>query len=159
MIHKLSLTCLALAVFSLTSCGGDAGTSSAVTGHYDLDAGHFADHMADKLIETGRAPAALRYELVNQLKSARFSLDLDEDGTFQAEQSIADESHSYSGSWSLIGSEFKLDQTHEDGEEVFDTMTGTFDQGQLSLVDEDEGVEVTIILRHARLASAASPGR
>ena len=158
MIYKPSVAWLALVPVSLASCGG-GDTTSETTGHYDLDVQHFANHMADKLIEIGRAPAGFRNQLVNQMQSSKFSLDLHEDGTFEAEQKMGNQSHAYSGSWTLIGSQIRLDQTHEDGSEVVDTMSGTLEHGQLTLIEQDEGTELTIILRRANPAAAASPGR
>lgn len=150
MMHKLTSGCLAVLLFSC----GDGGGAGKTTERYYLDADLFANEMADKLIAMGRVTRRTRTLLVSKLKASKFEIDLAEDGSFEARQHIGGAHHVFTGTWELSGSSIRLDQTHEDGEAKKDSMRGTLSQGTMTLVDEEQGVEFTIVLKHASLAAA-----
>jgi hypothetical protein len=100
--------------------------------------------MADALIEMGNAEAAARPMLVGKLESSRFVLDIHDDGTFDATQTILGQRRAYKGTWDLTGGTLTLDQTHEDGKEVKDRLAGPFSSGELTLIEEEQGVQVEL---------------
>ncbi len=73
--------------------------------------------------------------------------DLESDGSFTCEESLSGEDHEYDGNWVLNDNKIRLNQTHMDGEEVRDQLTGTVDRKMMDLVKKDQGVELPIMLR------------
>jgi len=154
-MHKRLVTAAALcAVLVLLACG--AGTEIATAGRYTLDSRKFAQDLADAMVKAGRLPSQLRSRVVSQLSTAAFDLELAENGTFTATQTLGGKRRRYEGNWSLTGSLIRLEQTREDGEEAEDLLTGTLKNGKMTLTETEQGVEISMTLRHQQL-TAASP--
>lgn len=147
-----SMTCALLLGIS-TSCGS---ASVPEIGSYTLDVDQFAGALADALIKSGRAPASSRPVVTAHLKSSVFDLTLQENGTFSVRQKLMQESHTYRGTWSLEGEDFRLDQTHADGHAKADTMRGQLVNGKLTLTHREAGGEVTFDLYHVEAMAAPS---
>ena len=95
--------------------------------------------------------------LVEKLKSSDFDLSLATDGTFTALQTILAERRTYKGTWTKTGTSFVLHQTHDNGKELEDEMTGTLVDGKLDLTHESDDGTMKFVLYHE--ASPAAPAR
>ncbi len=146
---------LILIGLSLVSCG--KSSQSGPAGSYRVDAVPFAETMADALIETGKVPAELRATAVSQLRKAKFDLDLNDDGSFSFAQAVNGEKKVYTGTWEVVGTAINLHQTHEDGNEVADAMTGTVGDDRLEMAYEEAGVEMNFTM--LRKGQPAAPPR
>ena len=148
-----TIPALAALLFLLLGCGG---TKSGPAGSYTMDAKGFANTLADQMIKSGQVLPATRALMVAKLQTAVFTVDLAEDGKFKADQRMMGEHHAYIGTWRQEGSSIRLDQTHDNGVEVEDELTGTFAGDTMSLVHKEDGLEVEMVLRRG---SAAAPPR
>lgn len=144
-----------LVLATLLGCSGNAATGAS--GSYQLETDGFAESMADIFIEQGKVPADARPQAIAALEGATMDVDLATDGTFTFSQKIAGDKHVYTGTWTETGSAVTLNQTHDNGEEIEDEMSGTLDGDALRMTYTSEGHTLKFLLR--RKGAAAAPGR
>lgn len=126
-------------------------------GNYTLDATHFAGNVADEMIAEGKAPAEARAIIVEQLKNSKFDLTLNNDGSFDCEQMIANDHHEYTGTWTLDGTKIRLHQTHDNGREIEDVMSGQLVDGKMQVSLSEKSDWIKLVLYHQ--SAAAAPPR
>ena len=147
------ILCLAVAI---SACSTDSATGP--TGRYALqaqDKEQFAGNTADALVTAGQIPPAARELAVEQLRTAEINLDLEADKTFSFDQTVQGKRMVFTGTWDLNGSTVRLNQTHENGKEVADTMDGELRDGRLTLTMTDSSASIEFVL--SRSGTPASP--
>jgi hypothetical protein len=149
--HLLASLTLTFALLLATGCNSGKVTDA---GRYLADRQQFGTMIADKMIETGKAPAEARPMLIEKLKSCDFDLRLAADGTFTAAQTVLAERRTYKGTWTKSGTSFVLNQTHDNGRELEDRMAGTLIDGKLDLNHESDGGTMNFVLYHENAAAA-----
>ena len=136
----------------LQGCGGKP---SAAEGTYELDKAAFVEQGLKSLIDSGRIPAAAREIGRRQLERVSSILELKGDGTFVNFMEMSGRKHKFTGEWTQKGNRIELRQTHSDGREKEDAMSGTLDGDNLFLVHEEEGLSFPYPMRRRR--AHASP--
>ena len=135
MKRRLAATLL----FSVAACGGSEQVP--VAGDYVLDSEQFAKSFQEQF------EIPLDDATMHALRNAAMELTLNEDYTFTCRQRVADESHEFTGTWTLVRGRITLNQTHEDGEEKEDTLAGPWENGQIRAVERTpEGVSALLVL-------------
>ena len=77
-----------------------------------------------------------------------FEFDLEDDGSFTADESLQDTDAEYKGNWVLSGGDLiRLNQTHKDGAEEPDQLTGAVVGNRMNLVHKKNGIELPICLK------------
>ena len=134
----VSLICLISA-----SCGGKSGPE----GSYVLDGEAFAQEMRGQIRDQLAVMTPAQEEATMQtLESTVFNLTLKDDNTFVARQKLGPQQAEFTGTWTLDGQRFHLQQTHENGRPVEDSMSGTLIGTQIRVTDEDQGKRVELVL-------------
>ena len=136
----------------LHGCGSKP---SAAAGTYELDKAAFVEQGLKSLIDSGGIPAAARELGRRQLEKVGSILELKGDGTFVNIMEVSGRKHEFTGEWTQKGSRIELLQTHANGKEKEDSMTGTLDGDSLLLLHEEKGVTFPYPMR--RRSAHASP--
>jgi len=138
---------------------GEPGIDPAileVAGTYTVDIDALVEAMVAAMQEEsgGELPQEFLDMFVEQFRTQLEESDLafvfETDLTWKVAGTMAGETQDAGGTWSREGNELTLLQTYENGEEKDepDTMTGTFEDGVIELVPDDEaGVPFAIVLR------------
>ncbi len=146
--------CAALLVVAAThvACGGGA---TAPEGRYQLDKDAFIEMAVKTMREHERIPEGAEDIARGMLRQIEMEFDLRDGGEFHCTQKAPGENHVYTGRWYLNGRQIRIVQTHEDGKEVPDSMSGTYENGVLNLQHEEEGMQMTYVLHKAEATPAA----
>ena len=142
-----------LAALVLGACSGEEAASPP--GAYAIDHQRFVPKALAAMQAHGAAPAGAAREVQARLQLLRMDVDLRVDHTFECRMGLMGERRTYTGSWQQSGQSIRLEQTHEDGEDVEDLLTGTLRDGVLDLVHEENGLPMPYVLR--RHAAAPAP--
>lgn len=152
MTGFLSRAVSAATLALLASCG--AATAPDPQGRYALDGDAFVEAASKAMDEAGLVPEGAIDVVRGQLAQVRMDLRLDATGVFECHMVASGADHVCTGTWKLVGTYFRLEQTHQDGEPQPDLMTGTYHEDVLELVHSARGMEMPYLLRrHARPAA------
>lgn len=134
----VSLICLISA-----SCGAESGPE----GSYVLDGEAFAQQMRGQIQgQLAKMTPDQEKATMRTLRSTVFDLTLKEDNTFVAQQKLGPQQSEFTGTLTLEGQRLHLQQTHENGRPVEDSMTGTLIGTQIRVTDEDQGKRIELVL-------------
>ena len=154
-MRKLVARVLVIQALVFALCCTSSCSKPDAVGRYALDTEHFAESMATMLIKEGRVPKRNKEKAKTVLRTAVFDLHMKPDRTFRAEYTVGRTPTVYKGTWSLEGTELKLQQTHENDRKRPQTMTGKLDGDQLVLLRPEK--QVTVELRLKRVRNGAAP--
>ena len=142
-----------LLVGALVGCG-EPPQDEAV-GSYTIDHDAFVDEAISAMKDAGLLEAGTEMLARGQLRQVRMDLDIENDRTFECRMEALGQNNTYTGNWTQVGSHFRLEQTHENGNQSLDVMTGTYRNGVLRLLHNEPGIEMPYVLR--KRTRAASP--
>jgi hypothetical protein len=114
-----------------------------VTGKWELDFEATKVECLAKLPGQGVDAA----KTISNLQEMVLEFDLESDGSFTCEESAMGQDNEIEGNWVLNGNKIRLNQTHNNGAEERDQLTGTVEGKTMNLVKKQDKVSLPIMLR------------
>ncbi len=130
-MSRFHISISAIALLCLVVLPGCDSAESKSAGNYMLDKEHMKSQVEAEMASASEADKAAMQMALQMLDSMSMSIELNADGSARSTVSLAGESQTSSGTWTLSGKNVSITMTDPEGNA--ETITGTLDGEVLEL--------------------------